>query len=130
MQAASSSPLFGIWAYLTSPQFVPIAGAWGAVPVHTMEAYSQIPAPRAMTASLLTISLDAAPGSGNSLTFILRDNGSNTSLGCVIAGASAIACQDTTDTPSIANQDLLAIEVTTTGSGIGTSYFRTSFLLQ
>jgi len=75
-----------------------------------------VESPAAATVANFYVQLSAAPGTGNSITFTWRDNASSTALRCTVTGATATSCNDTTDSFSAAQGDLLDIQAVTTGT--------------
>ena len=93
-------------------QFVAIGG--GAL-ASTTEANVQVGAPSAATVSALFVNLSAAPGAGNSIAFTWRDGASSKALTCTIAN-TATSCSDTTHSFTVAQGDLVDIQLVTTGT--------------
>ena len=113
----------GVLGYSGSALTLPTAGTTFLAPVggalaSATEANVTANAPAAAAISMLYVSLSAAPGTGNTITFTYRDAGSSTSLTCTISGASATTCNDTSDsfTPTVG--DALSVQVVTTGTVI------------
>ena len=69
----------------------------GGFQATAIDGQTRVQEAQAFTAKHMRISITVAPGSGNSHTWTLRDEQSDTGLSCVISGASATTCDDTTD---------------------------------
>lgn len=61
------------------------------------------------------LSVSVAPGTGNSLSFTLRDNGANTAITATISGASSTSACDSTDQVTTTSGDLLDWALTPSG---------------
>lgn len=107
---------------LGSTVYIPASG--GSIS-STTEANVKVPAPASTTLSNLSINLSAAPGTGNSVAFTVRDNAANTALTCTISN-SATTCSDTTHSAVIAQNDLLTISIVPTGTIAATPNVLTS----
>jgi hypothetical protein len=72
------------------------------------EAFVQVPVPAGTATDFYFNTGGVAPGTGNSMTLTLRDNGVNTALTCTISG-SATSCSLTGQSVPIAAGDLLDV---------------------
>lgn len=77
----------------------------------TTEAVVSQPAGQAMTLKNCYASVSAAAGAGNTWTYTLRQNGSNTALTWTVSGASQVLGSDLTHTVALAATDLWDIQV-------------------
>jgi hypothetical protein len=97
--------------------YFPIGGGGAsAIPPAALESTVQVPAPASMVIQNFYAVLTSPPGSGNSIVFTWRDNGSSKASTCTISGASATECSDTTHTFTAAQGDLLDVEADVTGT--------------
>ena len=96
-------------------QYVPIGGGSLGAPT-TTEAQAQVGAPSAATISSMFVTLSAAPGLSNSIAFTWRKAGASQTLTCTISGAVAVSCSDTTHSFTVAQGDLIDIQLVTTGT--------------
>lgn len=71
-----------------------------------------LPSPVSGTVRGLQVRLSGAPGGGNQYSFVLKVNGSGTAVSCVIAGATATTCSNTTSTAAIAAGQPFVLEAT------------------
>src|SRR5437868_4986959 len=69
----------------------------------------QLPMPANGTVQELHATLSVAPGSGNSVTFTIRKNGSSTSVTCTISG-TATSCGDSSNAIGFATGDLISMQ--------------------
>lgn len=97
-------------------QFFPIVG--GGAPSGT-ETNVDVDSPAAATMKNLYVQLAGATGMGNSLTLTMRQNGVDTAVTCVVAGAAATTCNDTTHSFNISQGDLLTLKAVTSGVIVG-----------
>jgi len=93
--------------------FFPIGG--GATP-STTEANVDIASPSDATVSNFEVQLSVALGAGNTGVFTWRKAGASQTLTCTITGAIATACSDTTHSFTVAQGDLVDIQLVTTGT--------------
>lgn len=94
-------------------QFVAIGGGGQS---STAESDVRIGAPSAATISAMFVNLDLAAGLGNSIAFTWRKAGASQTLTCTISGAVATTCSDTTHSFTVAQGDLIDIQMVTTGT--------------
>ena len=66
------------------------------------------------TVSDFYVRMSAAPGAGKSYTLTIRNDGANTSVGCVVAGA-ATKCSDTTNSAALEPGGLISLRATPAG---------------
>jgi hypothetical protein len=90
------------------------AGIGGALQ-NASETAVAVKSPGAMSARSLQVTLDAAPGTGNSLAVTLRAGGSDTALTCTISNSST-TCQDVTHVVAISPNDLLSYKFVISGA--------------
>jgi len=102
---------------LTGTIYVPFGGGGFS---SSTEANVDLEAPTAATVGNFYVQLSAAPGAGNSIAVTIRKNGSDTSSTCTISGASAISCNDTVHSFSVAAADLMAIKLVPSGTIVAT----------
>jgi hypothetical protein len=102
---------------LSGTLFLPIGG--GGLSSST-ETNVDIDSPAAATIQNFAVQMSAAPGVGNSVVYTWRKNAASTTITCTISGASATSCNDLTHTLTVAQGDLLDIQVVTTGTIVGT----------
>jgi hypothetical protein len=101
-------------------------GMFGAGGCGSTEAQSQLAIPASGTIQELHASLASAPGSGNSVTFAIRKNGSSTGVACTISGSST-SCADSVNAVGSSTGDLISVQVTDTAGVIaGIDYGWTS----
>lgn len=111
----------GVLGYSASALTLPSAGTTFLAPVggalaSATEANVTANAPAAAAISNMYVSLSAAPGTGNSITFTFRDAGSSTAVTCTISGTSATNCHDSTHSFTPIVGDALSIQVVTSGT--------------
>lgn len=132
----SSSPAVGITGFsmrFTPPLYTPnsyliLGGASGAdstavtsyllaqgLGVSTTTEASAQEVASAETITSLSVSISSAPGANRSRTFTLRDNGNNTALSCIIAGAGVTTC-NAAGSVTVNAGDLLDISSTPSGT--------------
>jgi hypothetical protein len=80
------------------------------------ESFVQAPMPAGTATVIYFNTAGVAPGTGNSITLTLRENGSSTPLACTITG-SATSCSLTGQSVPIAAGDLVDLLQTTSGTG-------------
>lgn len=97
--------------------YLPIGG--GALP-STTETNVDVEAPSAATITNFNAQLSVAFGVGNSGVFTWRKAASSQSLTCTISGASATTCSDNTHSFTVAQGDLIDVQLVTTGTIIVT----------
>lgn len=97
---------------LTTTTYIPFGG--GGVS-STTEANVDMAAPNAATVGNFFVQISAAPGTGNSLTLTVRQNGSSTAVTVTISG-SATSASDLTHTFNAAQGDLLDIQLVPAGT--------------
>ncbi len=86
---------------------------WGVTTSGT-ESNVNVPLPSG-SARKLVVNLTAAPGTGGSVTVVIRKNGSNTALTCTVSG-TATTCSDMVDSVTFSDGDLLSILYTETNA--------------
>jgi hypothetical protein len=89
-------------------------GMFGAGCAGNSEADAQLAMPATGALQELHATLSAAPGAGNSVTFTVRKNGTNTPVSCTISGA-ATACADAVNAVGFGTGDLISVQMTETG---------------
>ena len=62
------------------------------------------------TVQELHAALSAAPGTGNSVTFTIRKNGSSTPVTCAVTGTGT-SCADSVNAIGFATGDLISVQV-------------------
>ncbi len=91
----------------TATRYVPMFNAGRSA----TESDVQQPVPVAGTVSSFYVTLDGSPGSGNSYTFVVRKNGEDTPVTCIISDADTTG-SDLTDSVSFDAGDYISIMVT------------------
>ncbi len=84
-------------------------GMFGAACENT-EAEAQLPMPATGTIQEFHATMASAPGTGNSVTFTIRQNGSSTAVGCTISG-SATSCADSVNAVGFSTGDLIDVRI-------------------
>jgi hypothetical protein len=102
----------------TGTAYIPIGGG-GLGAFASTEANVQVGAPSAATISSLFVTLSAALGTGNSIAVTWRKAGSSQTLTCTISNP-ALTCSDTTHNFTVAQSDLIDIQIVTTGTVVVT----------
>ncbi len=93
----------------------------------TVETDVQMPIAVAGTISKLFLRMSLAPGISNQTNVYVNKNGSGTAVGCVISD-SAVTCNDSTHSFSVAAGDLVDVEVVMQGNaGASTVVFTAQF---
>lgn len=77
----------------------------------SMESAAQQSVPVGGTLSELRVRINGSPGSGNSYTVAVRQNGLDTAVSCTIQD-TAVSCSDDSDTVTFLANDLISIRVT------------------
>ena len=98
---------------VSATTYLPFGGGGSA---STTEANVQTPVAQKTTFSNFYVQLSAAPGTGNTLTFTVRDGGVSEPITCTISGSSSTTCNDVTHTFNPSQGDLVDILVTPTGT--------------
>jgi hypothetical protein len=93
--------------------FFPIGG--GGTP-STTEANVDVEAPSAATITNFYAQLSVALGAGNTGVFTWRKAGVNQSVTCTVTGAAQTSCNDLTHSFTVAQGDLIDIQLVTTGT--------------
>lgn len=93
--------------------YFPIGG--GATP-STTETNVDIEAPSAATITNFYVQMSVAFGMGNTGVFTWRKAGVSQSVTCTISGAAATTCNDTTHSFTVAQGDLIDVQLVTTGT--------------
>lgn len=90
-----------------------MTGAWNGT-----EGNRQQVMPTAGTFRNLRVKMNGTPGAGKSYTFMVRKNGADTSVTCVIAD-TATSASDTANSFSVVAGDLVTLKVTPSGTPTG-----------
>jgi hypothetical protein len=90
---------------------------FGANCAATNEAASQLAVPANGTVQELHATVAVAPGAGNTVTFTIRKNGTNTSVACSISN-TAKSCADSVNAVGFSTGDLITVQVAET-AGVG-----------
>ncbi len=102
-------------AYGISTVYFPPGGGLAA---NTTEATVSGVATIAGTVNNFSAKLSAAPGSGNTITFTWRKDGSDQTLTCAITGASATSCSDVTHNFSVAVGSVVSVKAVIAGGTV------------
>jgi len=95
----------------------------------SVEAEEELLLPVAGTVRSLYVELTTAPNTGNSRTYTLRKNQTNTSLTCTVSGTGT-TCNDTSNTVSVAVGDVINILYTVSGTPDASSYQHSGIVLE
>ena len=97
----------------------------GLVPIQETAGVGVLYTPAACTVSSFTVHAVIQSGSGDTTTFIVRHNGSNTTMTCAAAAGSS--CTDNTHTFSVLVNDTIEYSVTQT-NGSPTLFYSTQLI--
>ena len=87
-------------------------GMFGAA-CESTEAEAQLPMPATGTIQELHATMSSAPGTGNSVTFTIRKNGTSTAVACTVSG-SATSCADSVNAVGFGTGDLISVQINDT----------------